>query len=123
MARLYSNENFPLPVVLLLRQLGHDVRTVREAGRADRKIPDDEVLRFATSEERAVLTIDRKHFLRLHRAAPDHAGIVICTLDMDFKAQAGRIHAAIESAGELKGQLVRVNRPTSGSSSGLLPTP
>lgn len=27
MARLYSNENFPLPVVVALRALGHDVVT------------------------------------------------------------------------------------------------
>jgi hypothetical protein len=32
MARLYSNENFPLPVVEKLRALGHDVLTVQEAG-------------------------------------------------------------------------------------------
>jgi hypothetical protein len=31
-ARLYANENFPLRVVEALRQLGHDVLTVREAG-------------------------------------------------------------------------------------------
>lgn len=30
MARLYSDENFPLPVVELLRGLGHDVLTARE---------------------------------------------------------------------------------------------
>ena len=28
MARLYSNENFPLPVVEILRSLGHDVLPV-----------------------------------------------------------------------------------------------
>jgi hypothetical protein len=32
MARLYSNENFPLPVVHRLRTLGHDVLTIQEAG-------------------------------------------------------------------------------------------
>ena len=35
MARLYSNENFPLPVVLELRRLGHDVVTTQEAGLAN----------------------------------------------------------------------------------------
>lgn len=33
MARLYSNENFPLSVVEELRRLGHDVLTVLEAGK------------------------------------------------------------------------------------------
>lgn len=32
MARFYSNENFPLPVVERLRALGHDVLTTYEAG-------------------------------------------------------------------------------------------
>jgi hypothetical protein len=34
MAKLYSNENFPLPVVEELRQLGHDVLTIQETGKA-----------------------------------------------------------------------------------------
>jgi hypothetical protein len=41
MARLYSNENFPLPVVQELRKLGHDVLTVQELDNADQVIPDD----------------------------------------------------------------------------------
>jgi hypothetical protein len=31
MARLYADEDFPLPVVEELRHLGHDVRTVQDA--------------------------------------------------------------------------------------------
>ncbi|MCA9995003.1 MAG: DUF5615 family PIN-like protein [Anaerolineales bacterium] len=30
MARLYANENFPFPVVVQLRQLGHDALTIQE---------------------------------------------------------------------------------------------
>jgi hypothetical protein len=100
-----------MPVALELRRLGHDLLTVLEAGNAGRGIPDDEVLRFATSELRAVLTLNRRHFVKLHRDEPDHEGIIVCTLDFDFAAQAGRIDAAIRQAGELKGQLLRVNRP------------
>jgi hypothetical protein len=44
MARLYADEDFPLPVVKDLRRLGHDVRTVQEAGRAGKRIDDAEVL-------------------------------------------------------------------------------
>lgn len=47
-ARLYSNENFPLPVVEALRTLGHDVLTSLDAGKANDAIPDDEVLRYAS---------------------------------------------------------------------------
>jgi hypothetical protein len=35
MARFYSDENFPLPVVEELRKLGHDVLTIHEAGQAN----------------------------------------------------------------------------------------
>ncbi len=40
MARLYADEDFPLPVVEELRRLGHNVRTVQEAGRANQGIDD-----------------------------------------------------------------------------------
>ena len=109
MARLYANENFPLPAVEVLRQLGHDVLTVRETGKADQSWLDDAVL--AVAENRAVLTLNRRHFVRLHNASSSHAGIVVCSLDIDFDRQARRIHDAVASYSDLAGQLVRVNRP------------
>lgn len=111
MAKLYSNENFPLPAVIELRRLGHDVLTVAEAGYAEQAIPDEEVLAFAVSLERAVLTINRKHFIKLHRAQPNHAGIIVCTLDADFVGQAGRIDKALAENVDILGALLRVNRP------------
>ena len=63
MARLYSNENFPLPVVEELRGLGHDVMTTQETGQAGRALPDETVLAFAHDEGRALLTLNRKHFI------------------------------------------------------------
>ena len=111
MARLYANENFPLPVVEELRRLGHDVLTIQDAGRAERAVPDEEVLAFAVSQTRSVITLNRKHFVQLHRRGSDHSGIIACTFDRDFIAQAQRIHAAIASAPELTGTLIRVNRP------------
>lgn len=41
MARLYANENFPLPVVNELRRWGHDVLTIQETGRARQSVPDE----------------------------------------------------------------------------------
>ena len=110
MARLYSNENFPLPVVERLRALGHDVLTIQEAGKADQALPDAEVLAFATGEHRAVLTLNRLHFIRLHRQQPAHAGIIVWKFDPAFDAQAERIHKAIAGQTALAGQLLRVNR-------------
>ena len=110
MARLYSNENFPLPVVERLRVLGHEVLTIQEAGRADQALPDREVPAFAAREHRAVLTLNRLHFIRLHREQPAHAGIIVCKFDPDFDSQAERIHKAIAGQAALAGQLLRVNR-------------
>ena len=43
MARLYANENFPFQVVSALRDLGHDVLTSLDAGKANQSISDDDV--------------------------------------------------------------------------------
>ena len=111
-ARLYSNENFHRQVVVALRSMGHDVLTSVEAGRANQRIPDEQVVAFAASEGRAVLTFNRLHFLRLHRSTNGvHAGIIVCSEDHDTKALALRIDQAIREAGALSGQLLRVNRP------------
>jgi hypothetical protein len=91
LARLYGDENFPVPAVEALRGLGHDVLT--------------------SSQDRALLTLNRKHFVKLHKTAPKHSGIIVCTVDPDFHAQANRIHATVLNAASLAGALIRVNRP------------
>ncbi|MCI0396398.1 MAG: DUF5615 family PIN-like protein [Chloroflexi bacterium] len=111
MARLYANENFPQQVVKALCALGHDVLTTVEAGNAGQSIKDEEVLAFAIRHERAVLTLNRWDFVRLHRHDPAHAGIITCTRDEDSEGQAARIHQAIKATESLAGQLLRVNRP------------
>ena len=110
MAQLYANENFPLPVVEELRRLGHEVLTTHEAGEAGKSVPDEQVLAFATAEGRALVTLNRKHFVHLHNANADHAGIIVCTFDSDFAGQARRIHEAIGSKAQLSGELIRINR-------------
>ncbi len=110
MAQLYANENFPLPVVEELRRLGHDVLTTLDTGKANQSISDDAVLAFAIQEHRTVLTLNRRHFIRLHQVRSEHRGIVVCTIDPDFAGQAKRIDAAIQAAGDLTGKLLRVNR-------------
>lgn len=111
MAQLYSNENFPLPVVEEKRQLGHDVLTIQETGHAGQSIADEAVLAFSTEQNRILLTFNRKHFIRLHHAMPNHTGIIVCTFDTDFVGLAHRVHAAIEEQPNFSGYLARVNRP------------
>lgn len=112
MIRLYGNENFDVQVIGHLRNLGYDVLTAHEAGKANQRIPDEQVLEFATADNRAVLTFNRKDFFRLHKSIPGHAGIVACTYDADYERLAKRIYAEIEQQqGTLEGKLIRVYRP------------
>ena len=111
MARLLADENFPLPVVVELRHLGHDVLTIYEAGLANQQMPDEALLAFAASHNRAVLTLNRKHFVRLHNTGAHHAGIIVCTFDPNFVRQASRIDDVLRSVADLEGQLLGVNRP------------
>ena len=111
MARLYANENFPLPAVEELRRLGHDVLTSYESGQAGQAVPDEDVLAFAVAEARILITLNRKHFVRLHQTHADHTGIIVCTFDPDFKALAQRVHAALVDQPQMAGRLVRINRP------------
>ncbi len=107
---LYADENFPLRVVEELRSLGHDVLTAFEDGRANQSIPDTDLLARTTELDRALLTLNRLDFKRLHREKPGHAGIIICTEDPDRIGQAQRVAASISDVRELKGQLIRVYR-------------
>ncbi len=111
MAMLYADENFPQPVVDALRLLGHDVLTALAAGQANQKIPDAQVLAHATSLDRAVLTNNRRDYIRPHRSSTAHAGIVVCTHDPDTDALAQRIHDALAKISDLHGQLIRIIRP------------
>ena len=99
---LYADENFPLRVVEELRRLGHDVLTALEDGRANQSITDNDLLARATEINRALLTLNRLDFKRLHQQIPDHAGIIICTEDPDRAGQAKRVDISIAETGEPK---------------------
>jgi hypothetical protein len=109
MARLFADEDFDYPVVRELRQMGHDVYTVQEAGHAG--VDDSVVLALAVGDGRAVLTCNRRDFIRLHRQNAVHAGIITCTRGKDFAALANRVHQAISTYPTLVGQLIRIVRP------------
>ena len=111
MAVFYADEDFPGPVVVELRALGHDVFTVQQDGRAGYGVPDPDVLARAIALGRCVLTKNRVDYYRLHAADPAHFGIVTIRDDPDRAALAARIHAAVSAVPLPAGQLVRVNRP------------
>lgn len=111
MARLLADENFPYPVTVDLRLLGHDVMTSDDLGRADQGLDDREVLALALREGRAVVTLNRRDFVRLHEQSSGHAGIVVCSFDIDFTGQARRIDTALADEPTLANRLLRINRP------------
>lgn len=111
MIALYADEQFPLPVVTRLRSKGYDVLTVQEAGNANQAIPDDEVLVFATSQNRAVITQNRRDFIWLHNQGLNHAGIVVCSKNLDWDGFATEIDRVLANRDLIVGELVRVNRP------------
>jgi predicted nuclease of predicted toxin-antitoxin system len=79
---------------------------------ASASVQDEELLELAHAEGRAVVTLNRWDFVRLHAERPGHAGIIVCTFDRDFVALARRIDDTIRAAA-LDGKLIRVNRPRS----------
>ncbi len=110
MVGLFADENFPLPVVRALREFGIAVVTIQEIGMGDRAITDEDVLKLAADRNLAVVTLNRKDFIKLHQANPDHSGIIVCTFDRDFAGQARRIHEAVSQFPTLARQLVRITR-------------
>jgi len=109
-ARIYANENFPRQAAEELRRLGHGVLTVQEAGKGGQRLPDEEVLSFAIRESRCLVTMNRRHFIRLHNESASHSGIIVCSFDPDFVGLAVRIHEAIRSLPDLSGRLIRIQR-------------
>lgn len=111
--RFYADENFPLPTVRCLREREHDVLTAVEAGQANQRIPDEDVLRYASEQRRILLTLNRLDFQRIHnQSLLGHAGIMICRQHKDFELFARLIEKVLEEyGGQAENCLMRVNHP------------
>ncbi len=109
--KIYADENFPFRTVVELRRLGHDVLTALGDDSANQAISDENVLARATELERAVLTLNRKDFKRLHKQNSNHAGIIIFTEDADRIGQARKISEKVLKVKDINSQLIRVYRP------------
>jgi len=73
--RYYMDQHYPGPVTEGLRRRGIDVLTAQEAKRCG--LPDADQLRFATTEQRVMVSFD-PDYLALHQSGATHAGIVWC---------------------------------------------
>ena len=112
MPQLLADECFAFGVVTLLREAGIDVVTVRDLGRADRQLPDDEVLRIAHQTGRVVLTFNRREFIRLHHDGASHVGIIVCKRPKDSNAAlADRIRTVLSDWDASHRLLVRIDNP------------
>ena len=109
--KLYADENFPKSVVEELRKLGYDVLTAREAGQADQRIPDIEVLAYAIQQQRAIITQNHHDFIKLHKTIETHTGIIVCREDQKKPLQlTQRIHVKLLTHTSLNNKLIRVNK-------------
>ena len=112
---LYIDENIPQRTAQALSELGYDVLTLKEDGKANQGYPDESVLRDAASLCRVVVTHDRKDFRRLHsKGEISHRGIVLCTQGHDPVRLAQRIDAELSNKEAMDGEVVYVNRPSAG---------
>jgi Domain of unknown function (DUF5615) len=90
-------------------------RSTVKLPRTNQGIEDDAVLRYATDNDRCLITINRRDFMRLHRAVPIHGGIIVCTENRAYAAFARRIDLEISRVPALANQLLRVVRGEPGN--------
>jgi hypothetical protein len=109
MGSFLADEDFDHRIASSLRQQGHDILTLGVLGLAGASVSDERIIALAHERTRAVLTHNRRHFVRLHRQGLTHSGIVISSHARDAAAQALRIHQVITGVPALAASLVRVN--------------
>jgi predicted nuclease of predicted toxin-antitoxin system len=77
--RVLADENFPGPLILAMRDQGHDVLSAKESMRG---ATDRAVLERAQTEERVVLTFDKDFGeLAFHYMLPASSGVVLFRLE------------------------------------------
>jgi predicted nuclease of predicted toxin-antitoxin system len=109
--QFYSNENFPIAMVNLLRAEDYDVLTSYEAGQANQSIPDDRVLQYATTTNRILITENHQDFIDLHRITPEHPGIIIFKFDRDYTGKIKAMKDFLNTDGQpLANRLLRIKK-------------
>jgi hypothetical protein len=97
-AKLYLDEDITDLLARVLRSAGDDVVSAHEVGMRGKS--DDEQLKYAIAEGRAILSFNVAHFPTLARWAFDnqieHFGIVVST-QLDFKNLLHRVQALLDN--------------------------
>ncbi len=58
-----------------------------------------------TANDRAVIAINHYDSIRLHKQSCNHAGIIACSENTNFKRLAEKIHEAVSQLDRLKSRL------------------
>src|SRR5260370_6152071 len=110
--KLFADAMFPIQIVHGLRRLGYVVATVQQyqgTSRPKRSLTDDQVIDAAIEFRGAVLTLNDRHFVRLHFDRPQtHRGIIICTETSEYVKRAKEIDDEIQNHKPLTDKLVYV---------------
>lgn len=98
-----------------LRRAGVDVVSAHEVGRANRRIPDEEQLDYATQQGRVLVTYNRADYQALdalwRRADRQHAGILWCREASIPRRAIGDLVCALVDAGDEFDDLVGLCLP------------
>jgi len=105
--RILANENLPGDAVAALRLRGHDVVWVRDGAPGSR---DREILEWARSEDRILLTFDKDFGeLAFQARLPSSSGIVLFRISAPSAAHVARVAvAALESRTDWAGHFAVV---------------
>lgn len=103
MIKLYTDEDFNNLAVKVLKEMGYDIKTSQEEGKARQWLDDETQLAYAISQGRAILTHNHKDFQKLHKEN-QHSGIISCTHNNNYKQLAQRIDEQIKNKLSLHNQ-------------------
>lgn len=112
MHKLLADEDFPFPSVKQLRNLGVDIITLQNLGLVGIGLQDASVLELSIKLKRAILTCNRRDFIKLHKQSSEHFGIIVCTRNPDHKTLAESIYSVLESESIIENSLLKVYRPS-----------
>lgn len=88
LALLIDEDTLAKVLVKMLREAGHDVRTVNEVGLTGK--PDSVVLDYARTNQRIVITRNCQDFEELHLENSSHSGIFVIYENKDYSKDLSR---------------------------------
>lgn len=107
---LFADEDVYKRLVDDLRNNGADVLTIKDEGLDNTGMEDGAVLELAKVYDRALITFNRKDFIRLHKSGIEHAGIIICKRNTPHQSIVKKIVALVSEEDEFYGRLFRITQ-------------